>query len=468
MRKLCIGYSSNTCGLILQLQTPGLIQRQTHQRIPGEVITLRVVDWESDEMNAAMQDAFDNVFSVEHPNIKVEIVEGSYSDYNQQMNAMITAGEAPDVFQLGYDQGCSFYKKNLLTDWTDKVAEDTEFMDGFYEGTVDGWQYDGKTYGLPGLVNVYGVFYNKDILADAGLDEPSVDWTWDDLFDYAEKLKDPSANKFGLYGLNTDIFGLTNISVSEGGSPFVDSLTHTTTVTVDDKLKETAEKVAGLIADGTIPGRTYETANQLSAFEAGEMGMLFYGQWEVDSLIRNCPDLNWGYAPIPKGSVKAAESYDTVGWVSPKDLKYPDETWELMKFMSPTNTTRYIRPSARGLNRACMRFIGASGICGGCLDAAAPDGRTSARATSATSIDCVAGFGSSPAFGESAARCSCDSITFPLYLAFRGQRRSTPAIRQRAGRRCRLPNLVRVYTCIATKHRTCPIRWITVDNFGWP
>ena len=27
------------------------------------------------------------------------------------MNAMITAGEAPDVFQLGYDQGCSFYKK---------------------------------------------------------------------------------------------------------------------------------------------------------------------------------------------------------------------------------------------------------------------------------------------------------------------------------------------------------------------
>lgn len=40
----------------------------------------------------------------------------------------------------------------------------------------------------------------------------------------------------------------------------------------------------------------------------------------------------------------------------------------------PTNTTRYIRPSARGLNRACMRFIGASGICGGCLDAAAPDG----------------------------------------------------------------------------------------------
>ena len=186
----------------------------------GEVVTLRVVDWESDEMNAAMQDAFDNVFSVEHPNIKVEIVEGSYSDYSQQMNAMITAGEAPDVFQLGYDQGCSFYKKNLLTDWTDKVAEDTEFMDGFYEGTVDGWQYDGKTYGLPGLVNVYGVFYNKDILADAGLDEPSVDWTWDDLFDYAEKLKDPSANKFGISQVRSSNFYLRIDQCSDFPDPW--------------------------------------------------------------------------------------------------------------------------------------------------------------------------------------------------------------------------------------------------------
>ena len=40
------------------------------------------------------------------------------------------------------------------------------------KGTVDGWQYDGKRLWTSGLVKrVYGVFYNKDILADAGLDE---------------------------------------------------------------------------------------------------------------------------------------------------------------------------------------------------------------------------------------------------------------------------------------------------------
>ena len=40
----------------------------------------------------------------------------------------------------------------------------------------------------------------------------------------------------------------------------------------------------------------------------------------------------------------------------------------------PTNTTKYNRPSASGLNCACTRFTGASGICGGCSAAAAPVG----------------------------------------------------------------------------------------------
>lgn len=300
----------------------------------GEVVTLHVVDWESDTMNAAMQDAFDNVFSAAHPNIKVEIIEGSYSDYNQQMNAMITAGEAPDVFQLGYDQACSFYRKNLLTDWSEKVAAEPEFVEGFYGGTMQGWQYDGATYGFPGLVNVYGVFYNKDLLAAANLEEPKADWTWDDLWAYGEALKDPAASKFGVYGIDTSCFGIANMSTAEGGAAFIDDLTHTTKVTVDDKFVETAEKVSGLIADGVLPSRTYEVANQLSMFESGEMAMIYYGQWEIDSLIRNCPDLNWGYAPTPQGSVKATTTYDTVGWVSPKDLPHPEETWELIKFMS--------------------------------------------------------------------------------------------------------------------------------------
>ena len=80
----------------------------------------------------------------------------------------------------------------------------------------------------------------------------------------------------------------------------------------------------------------------------------------------------------------------------------------------PTNTTTYISPSASGLNRACIRFIGARGIVGGSMVLAA-GAVAPACVTSTASIACVIGCESSPAVTTSPDDCSCDSIALPLY-----------------------------------------------------
>ena len=80
----------------------------------------------------------------------------------------------------------------------------------------------------------------------------------------------------------------------------------------------------------------------------------------------------------------------------------------------PTNTTTYISPSASGLNRACIRFIGARGIVGGSMMLAA-GAVAPACVTSTASIACVIGCESSPAVTTSPGDCSCDSIALPLY-----------------------------------------------------
>ena len=36
-------------------------------------------------------------------------------------------------------------------------------MEGFYDGVVDSWYYEGKLVGLPGLLNTYGIFTIKII-----------------------------------------------------------------------------------------------------------------------------------------------------------------------------------------------------------------------------------------------------------------------------------------------------------------
>ena len=80
----------------------------------------------------------------------------------------------------------------------------------------------------------------------------------------------------------------------------------------------------------------------------------------------------------------------------------------------PTNTTTYISPSASGLNRACIRFIGARGIVGGSMVLAAGV-VAPACVTSTVSIACVMGCESSPTVTTSPDDCSCDSIALPLY-----------------------------------------------------
>jgi multiple sugar transport system substrate-binding protein len=65
--------------------------------------------------------------------------------------------------------------------------------DGFAKGVVDASSYQGKLYGLQPITNTIGLFYNKDVLAKAGVTPPK---TWDELKVAAKKLT--SGSQYGL------------------------------------------------------------------------------------------------------------------------------------------------------------------------------------------------------------------------------------------------------------------------------
>ena len=64
---------------------------------------------------------------------------------------------------------------------------------GYAKGVVDASTYQGKLYGLQPVTNTIGLFYNKDMLAKAGVNPPQ---TWDQLRAAAKKL-----TSGGTYGL---------------------------------------------------------------------------------------------------------------------------------------------------------------------------------------------------------------------------------------------------------------------------
>src|SRR4051795_6068455 len=64
---------------------------------------------------------------------------------------------------------------------------------GYAQGVVDASTYKGKLYGLQPITNTIGLFYNKDILAKAGVKSPR---TWEELKNAGKKLT--SGSQYGL------------------------------------------------------------------------------------------------------------------------------------------------------------------------------------------------------------------------------------------------------------------------------
>lgn len=301
----------------------------------GEKIELSFMDWESPEMNTKMLEALKD-FESENPGVTVKQIPSPIGDYGLKLNQMIAGNAAPDIFQSGHDMAIQMSAKGTSYDFSKQAKADEEFTKGFYPGVYELWVQNGKTMGLPGLLNAYGVFYNKDLLKKAGVEEPKIGWTWQNLFDAAQRLssKSDGVQNYGIYNLTVDAFRVSVMSVSNGGQPFANEIKNPTKVMADEKFKAQIKTLQGYIKSGAITPPSYKEDNINAAFLQGKVPMLEFGQWEADDLIRNAPkSLNWGYAPTPKGDSKQSMVFDNVGWASPKAIKNPEMVWKLMKFM---------------------------------------------------------------------------------------------------------------------------------------
>lgn len=296
-------------------------------------VEVTLITWESAEMNDKIMASMKN-FEQENPDIKIKLIPTPLDNYGVKINGMLTAKKAPDIFMTGNDMLLDNASKGLLYDWSSMEAQDKEFMDGFYKGVADSWHYEGKLVGLPGLLNTYGIFYNKKAFTDAGLTEPKIGWTYDEFFADMKKLssKQGGVQQFGYYA-PLDPFYASLYSVSAGGAPFADAIINPTKVEISDRFVEGVEKYKTAIADGSMNPPTFDLTNVMSSFKQGKVPMTLQGQWVADDLIRTAPkELEWGFVPMPTGSTQT-EIYDAVGWCSPTTVENPEAVWKVLKYL---------------------------------------------------------------------------------------------------------------------------------------
>ncbi|MDX3850817.1 sugar ABC transporter substrate-binding protein [Streptomyces sp. AK02-01A] len=161
---------------------------------------------------------------------------------------------------------------------------------GFDKDILSAGTYRGKVYGLAPNVSTVALFYNKDMLSDAGVAVPR---TWDELKAAAAKLTRP-----GRYGMAVD----ANASF-EGTWQFLSFLWSNGG---DEQRLDTPRAAQALqlwvdlVKSGSMSKSVlnWTQADVHDQFVAGKTAMMVNGPWRIPSLNK-AKNLHWGVASIP-------------------------------------------------------------------------------------------------------------------------------------------------------------------------
>ncbi|NEA57442.1 sugar ABC transporter substrate-binding protein [Streptomyces sp. SID13666] len=161
---------------------------------------------------------------------------------------------------------------------------------GFTKGILSAGTYQGKVYGLAPTVSTIALFYNKDMLSQAGVAVPT---TWDELKVAATKLTGP-----GRYGMAVDAN-----ATFEGTWQFLPFLWSNGG---DEKHLDTPQAAQALqlwvdlVKSGSMSKSVlnWTQADVHDQFVAGKAAMMVNGPWRI-SALNQAKNLHWGVAPIP-------------------------------------------------------------------------------------------------------------------------------------------------------------------------
>ncbi len=242
-------------------------------------------------------------YEEENEGIKINIeTVGGGSDYGAALKSKFSSGNEPNIFNIGGPED--------VTMWLDSLSDlsDTEAAKQALEGTLTGATKDGKVLGLPYNIEGYGVVYNKEIFAKAGIDATQIK-TLDDLESAAKILEDKKAElgleaPFALAAKELWITGLHSSNAFLNAEFDNDVMKAFESKTVEFKYGEQFKKYIDISNQYSVqPTNSLDYSQQMEQlFSNGKVAMTQQGNWVYSTIESINPELandNIGLLPIP-------------------------------------------------------------------------------------------------------------------------------------------------------------------------
>jgi sn-glycerol 3-phosphate transport system substrate-binding protein len=146
-----------------------------------------------------------NKFNQSQKQYYVEAVfQASYDDTINKINTALAGGELPNIAQV-FDAGTQrmIDSKRIIPvqDLLERDGNAKAFMDDLEPAVRSYYTVAGKMYSMPFNSSTAMTYFNRKMIADAGLDASKQIWTYDELLDAAAKTTKKDGDKIAVAGI---------------------------------------------------------------------------------------------------------------------------------------------------------------------------------------------------------------------------------------------------------------------------
>ncbi len=275
--------------------------------------------------------------------VGVEVISQAYDDTKTKITASVTSGNA-DIAYLDVVWPAEFAKNGMLLPLDDYYTE--EMKEDLLEGSIDQMSANGVIYGVPFCNNGMFMYYNTEMLQEAGYEAPPE--TWEELKEMSQTMQEMGICKYGTAwpGLQAEgsVCNMSTLLYSFGGKWIDDDGNFAFN---SDAGVEAVEFMVDSIADGWAdPSSTaYSDRDILDTFLAGDIA--FVTNWSYALGVANDPEQSQVAGQVDVCLVPGANGTRSAFVTGGGGLgilstsKSPDYAWKFLEMVADYDNQAY-------------------------------------------------------------------------------------------------------------------------------
>lgn len=284
-------------------------------------------------------DSVIQAYREKNPNVTIKYVQKTASDvssYRETLaSRLVQDQDAPDIVQLHQSWVSSMASQ--LAPVLREAYSNSEIEEVFYPVVSDSLKVGSSYYALPVSYDGLVLFYNKDLLADAGYSNPPTNW--EEFSSMASRLtvRNEDNNQINISGAAigsasnithfSDIYGLMLVQSGLQFPTDIQSSAAQDALTFYNNFNTKSKVWSSNLPEATV------------AFSQGQVAMILAPYWRKADFENPSLNLNYGIAGVPQPPKFSTNTPD-VTWSSfwvmgvPKISKNQTDAFRFLKFLT--------------------------------------------------------------------------------------------------------------------------------------